>query len=168
MTPVKAGARFSSYPAYGAMRPVAADGEEGESKMSDQPELAVSPDKVCFLIGRAREFHAKEEVVIPEEPTGSAEDWARQVLADHRDDPSYRELHELIDAMDVEEQINLVALMWLGRGDFSTAEWSEALQEAGERLSAHTADYIISTPLVANYLEEGLSALGYTCEGITE
>jgi hypothetical protein len=113
--------------------------------MSDQLELAVSPDKVCFLIARAREFHAKEDVVIPEEPMGSAEDWARQVLADHRDDPSYQELHELIDAMDVEEQVNLVALMWLGRGDFSTAEWSEALQEAGERLSAHTADYIIAT-----------------------
>jgi hypothetical protein len=136
--------------------------------MNDEQALAVSPDKVCFLIGKARELHAKEEVVIPEEPTAPSDDWARQVLADHRDDPSYQELHELIDAMDVEEQINLVALMWLGRGDFSTAEWNEALEEAGDRLSAHTADYIIATPLVADYLEEGLSALGYTCEGITE
>ncbi len=142
--------------------------KKGEFEMNDEQALAVSPDKVCFVIGKAREFHAKEEVVIPEEPTAPTDDWALQVLADHKDDPSYLELHELIDAMDVEEQINLVALMWLGRGDFSTAEWSEALEEAGDRLSAHTADYIIATPLVADYLEEGLSALGYTCEGITE
>jgi hypothetical protein len=141
---------------------------KGEFGMNDEQALAVSPDKVCFLIGKAREFHAKEEVVIPEEPTAPADDWARQVLADHKDDPSYQELHELIDAMDVEEQVNLVALMWLGRGDFSTAEWNDALEEAGDRLTAHTADYIIATPLVADYLEEGLSALGYTCEGITE
>ena len=107
-------------------------------------------------------------MVIPEEPSAPVDDWARQVLADHQDDPSYQELHELIDAMDVEEQISLVALMWLGRGDYSIEEWSEALQEARDRLTAHTADYVIATPLVADYLEEGLSAFDYSCEGITE
>ena len=136
--------------------------------MSDVPELSVSPEKVCFLIGRAREFHAKEDVVFPEVPSAPTNDWAMQVLADHADDPSYGELHELIDAMDVEEQINLVALMWLGRGDYSIDEWSEALQQAHDSLTAHTAEYIISTPLVADYLTEGLSAFGHSCEGITE
>lgn len=128
-------------------------------------ELAVSLDKVCFLIGMAREFHAKEEVVFPEDPSGPTEDWAMQVLADHSDDPCYREMHSLIAGMDLEEQVNLVALMWLGRGDFSAEEWSEALEEARDRLSAHTAEYLIGTPLVADYLEEGLSLLGYSCEG---
>jgi Protein of unknown function (DUF3775) len=120
---------------------------------TEQPALAVSLDKVCFLIGKAREFHAKEEVVFPEEPNAPTEDWARQVLADHRDDPCYQEVHELIDAMDVDEQVNLVALMWLGRGDFTREEWEDALKEARDRLTAHTAEYIIATPLVADYLE---------------
>jgi hypothetical protein len=125
--------------------------------------LEVSLDKVCFIILKAREFHAKEEVVIPEQPTSPADDWARQVLADHRDDPCYQELRYLIDSMDAEEQVNLVALMWLGRGDYFPDEWQDALSDARLNLSNHTAEYIIGTPLVADYLEEGLSALGYSC-----
>lgn len=136
--------------------------------MSDELELPVSADKICFIIGKARAFHAKEAVVIPEEPSAPTEDWALQVLADHADDPSYRELHDLIDEMDVEEKINLVALMWLGRGDYSLEEWEDALQQARDSFTAHTAEYVISTPLVADYLSEGLSAFGHSCEGVTE
>lgn len=135
----------------------------------DSPPIAVSPHKVCVLIGMAREFHAKESVSFPESDYASGgEDWAMQVLADHRDDPCYREMHQIISGMDLEEQVNLVALLWLGRGDFAAEEWAEALEEARGRLSSHTADYVIGTPLAADYLEEGLSALGYSCEGITE
>lgn len=125
--------------------------------------LEVSLDKVCFIILKAREFHAKEEVVIPEQPTSPADDWALQVLADHLDDSCYQELRYLIESMDEEEQVNLVALMWLGRGDYSADEWEEVLADARTNLSRHTAEYIIGTPLVAEYLEEGLSALGYSC-----
>jgi Protein of unknown function (DUF3775) len=128
--------------------------------------LDLSLDKVCFIVLKAREFHAKEEVVIPEEPSSPTDDWALQILADHRGDPSYQELKYLIDSMDEEEQVNLVALMWLGRGDYSADEWEEALSEARNRLSSHTAEYIIGTPLIADYLEEGLSAFGYSCEEV--
>jgi len=136
--------------------------------VEEEPTLGVSPEKICNLIARARAFHAKEEVVIPEQPSSPTDNWALQVLADHKDDPSYQELRYLIGGMDEEEQTNLVALMWLGRGDYSEDEWNEALDDARGRLSDHTAEYVIATPLVADYLEEGLSALGYTCEGITE
>ena len=54
--------------------------------------LELSLDKVCFIVLKAREFHAKEEVVIPEEPLSPTDDWALQILADQRDDPSYQEL----------------------------------------------------------------------------
>ena len=128
--------------------------------------LELSLDKVCFIVLKAREFHAKEEVVIPDELSSPTDDWALQILADHRNDPSYQEIKYLIDSMDEEEQVNLVALMWLGRGDYSADEWEEALSEARSRLSAHTAEYIISTPLIADYLEEGLSAFGYSCEEV--
>ncbi len=126
--------------------------------------LEISLDKICFIILKAREFHAKEEVVIPEQPIGPADDWALQVLANHRDDPCYQELKYLIDFMDEEEQVSLVALMWLGRGDYSAEEWEEALSDARSSLSNHTAEYIIGTPLISDYLEEGLSVFGYSCE----
>ncbi len=41
-------------------------------------------------------------------------------------------------------------------------QWDEAYAEAKERWTPHTADYLISTPLVADYLEEGLSLFGYS------
>lgn len=54
--------------------------------------------------------------------------------------------------------------MWIGRDTFSIEEWEEALQEAGDSWTKSTADYLIGTPLLANYLEEGLSLLGYSAE----
>lgn len=126
--------------------------------------LDLNPETVCRIIGKAHEFHAKEQVVIPEEPANPSGDWARQVLADHADDPTYRELKSMIEDLEPDQQVSLVALMWLGRGDFDESEWSDALAQARESWTEHTADYLIATPLVADYLDEGLAALGYSCE----
>jgi hypothetical protein len=53
--------------------------------------------------------------------------------------------------------------MWLGRGDFDKESWIEARATAERRHSAHTAAYLIQTPLLADYLEEGLSQFGWSC-----
>lgn len=126
--------------------------------------LDLNPETVCRIIDKAHEFHAKEQVVIPEEPANPSGDWARQVLADHADDPTYRELKTMIEDLEPDQQVSLVALMWLGRGDFDEGEWNDALAQARESWTEHTADYLIATPLVADYLDEGLAALGYSCE----
>jgi hypothetical protein len=125
--------------------------------------IDVNPETVCFIIDKAREFHAKEQVSIPEPPTSPADDWALQVLADHLDDFSYQELKLTIDDLDPDQQICLVALMWLGRGDFDLEEWDDALQQARDAYNGRSADYLIATPLVADYLEEALNAHGYEC-----
>ena len=125
--------------------------------------IDVNPDTVCFIIEKAREFHAKEQVSIPEVPTSPADDWALQVLADHLDDFSYQELRATINDLEPDQQICLVALMWLGRGDFDLEEWDDALEQARDAYNGRTAEYLISTPLVADYLEEGLNTHGYTC-----
>jgi hypothetical protein len=127
--------------------------------------LDVNPETVCWIITKAREFHAKEGVVIPEEPNSPAEDWARQVLADHADDFTYLELRDTIEDLEPDQQINLVALMWIGRGDFDGEEWDEAIAEATDQWNKRTADYLIATPLVADFLEDALDQLGYSCEG---
>jgi hypothetical protein len=126
--------------------------------------LDLNPETVCRIIDRAHEFHAKEQVVIPEEPANPSGDWARQVLANHAEDPTYRELKTMIEDLEPDQQVSLVALMWLGRGDYDESEWSDALAQARDGWTEHTADYVIATPLVADYLEEGLAALGYSCE----
>lgn len=126
--------------------------------------IEMNPDIVCAVIERAREFHAKEEVVIPEEPGSPADDWAMQVLADHADDMTYLDLKTQLDDLDPEQQVLLVAIMWLGRGDFEADEWDTAVEEAKDNWTPYMADYLIATPLVADYLTEGLDMLGYSCE----
>lgn len=123
--------------------------------------ISVNPDIVQFIIDKAQEFHAKEGVTIPEEPLSPADDWAMQVLADHLDDPAYEELVATINDLEPDQQICLVALMWLGRGDYAISEWTVALEMAEERRSGPTAEYLIAKPLLASYLQEGLTLLGY-------
>ncbi|GGO79999.1 hypothetical protein GCM10011348_15700 [Marinobacterium nitratireducens] len=126
--------------------------------------LNINPETVCQIIQLAREFHAKEEVVIPETPDSPADDWGLQVLADHSGDLSYQFTRDLIAELELDQQVTLVALMWLGRGDFGDDDWKEALMTALDERSPHTAEYLLSTPLVADYLEEGLRVHGYGCE----
>lgn len=126
--------------------------------------LDVNPDNVCFLIEKAREFQAKEAVVIPEEPFSPSDDWALQVLADHQDDLSYQEARAVIEDLEEGQQVEVVALMWLGRGDYEESEWEIVLEEAKAAWTPRTADYLLATPLVADYLREGLDLLGYGCD----
>lgn len=126
--------------------------------------LELNPEIVCLIIARAREFHAKEQVVLPEEPFNAGDDWALQTLADHLDDMTYREVIDAIENLEPDQQASLVALMWLGRGDFEPDEWDGALEQALDQATDRTAEYLLATPLVADFLEEGLDLLGYSCE----
>jgi uncharacterized protein DUF3775 len=57
-----------------------------------------------------------------------------------------------------------LALMWLGRGDFDRSEWRAALAQAREIHNAHETSYLLGTPLLADYLEEGIAALGFSLQ----
>ncbi|MBK8162901.1 MAG: DUF3775 domain-containing protein [Gammaproteobacteria bacterium] len=123
----------------------------------------INPETVCRIIGGIREFQAKEEVVLPEVTDSSSDDWALQVLADHGDDLTYDETRGVIDDLEPDQQIALVALMWVGRGDFLETEWDDALAAAEEHWNPRTAEYLLATPLADDYIEEGLALLGYSC-----
>jgi len=69
-----------------------------------------------------------------------------------------------VEDLEPDQLLELVALMWLGRGDYDAEQWDEACSAAQDRKTQRTAEYLISTPLVADYLEEGLDLLGYDCE----
>jgi len=126
--------------------------------------LELNPSTVCQLVNMAHEFHAKEEVVLPETPLSPGDSSVLQLLADHAGDPTYQEMKSSIEDLEPDQQIQLVALMWVGRGDFDAEEWDQALEAAQDAWNERTAEYLIATPLVADYLEEGLAALGYACE----
>lgn len=127
------------------------------------PELAIDPDKVCYIIVRLRQLHAKVAPVEPDPASNETDDGFREVLEDYADDPVAIEIRQFIEGMDEDELSSLVALMWVGRGDFSLDEWNDALAEAGMRADTPTAEYLMGTPLAADLLEEGLSAFGKSC-----
>lgn len=124
--------------------------------MAEHKELELNRDTLQFIVDKAHEFHVKEAVTIPEEPLSPSDDWARQILADHGDDPSFQELKSVIDDLEPDQQVQLVALMWIGRGDYSIDEWPDALERAEDSWNTRTAEYLIGTPLVADYLAEGM------------
>lgn len=127
--------------------------------------LDMNPETVCFLISKAHEFHAKEDVVIPEKPNSPTDDWALQVLANHLDDPTYQEIHAAINDLEPDQQATVLALAWLGRGDYSLEEWDEAMQAAAAELSSSSlVPNLMSIPLVADYWQEGLDIHGYRCD----
>jgi len=124
--------------------------------------LDISPDTVRFIAEAAKSFQAKEAVTIPEDaPLSPADDWAIQILAAHFDDPSYQEAASAIADLEPDQQVQLVALMWMGRGDFDLDTWDDAIATAESERTARTAEYLLTTPLVASYLEEALSLHGY-------
>lgn len=125
--------------------------------------LDINPETVCNLVQLARSFHVQETVSIPEEPLNSSDDWARQVLAGHAGNPTYQEFITTVRDLEPDQQANLVALMWIGREEYMANEWDAALRRAKSEMTSHTAEYLISKPYLADYLEEGLQQLGYSC-----
>lgn len=126
--------------------------------------LNVNPDTVCFLISKARIFHSKEDVVVPDMPDSPSEDWALQALADHTGDLVYQEFKTTMEDLEPDQQQEVVALMWVGREEFAADEWDAAVEEARAEWTDNTADYLIAHPQLADYLRAGLDALGYSCE----
>ncbi|MEX0951924.1 MAG: DUF3775 domain-containing protein [Gammaproteobacteria bacterium] len=125
--------------------------------------LNLNPDIVCAIIEKCHEFHGQEGVSIPHAGDDYDDDWAMQVLADHADDSTYQELKYLIDDLEPSHQVELVALMWMGRGDFAIDEWQDAIKQAYDSWNSRTAEYLLGSPLVADYLQEALQEMGYQC-----
>jgi hypothetical protein len=129
-----------------------------------KPSLSISPEKVCFFILKAREFDVKDIVTDPDSGSNPADDAMISVLEDHPDDPTYQELRSYIGALTEDEQIDLVTLTWLGRGDATVAEWDELRTEAARLHNNRTAAYLLGKPMLADNLAEGLSQFGISCD----
>jgi len=122
-------------------------------------ELSIPVDKLSFIILKAREYDAK----VPPASTsrGPQEDYegTADILEEHSDDSIRDEIFHLIEDLNDDEAVELVALSWVGRGTYSVDDWDEACTTAADEKGSHsTAEYLLGTPLVADYLEEGLAA----------
>jgi hypothetical protein len=151
--------------------------------------LEMDVDKVCFIVVKMREYEEEglikaasdddtvnvadeeaDEDLLQSEGPGEAEDEdvEEEVLEEDSTDGIYEELVTFVRNLDEEEQIELVALAWLGRGDYDIEQWDEAKETAVERHNARTAQYLLGIPLLPDYLEEGLAAFDLSCVDFDE
>jgi len=130
--------------------------------MREVPNLSISPEKVFFIIAKARQSDSKAT------ESDSASDSSDDVLEDNSKDTDRSELSGFIRGLNLDEQIDLVALMWLGRGDGDLDNWRDLRSEAERAHNNRTASYLIGTPMLANYLEEALSQFGKSFEDFEE
>lgn len=140
------------------------DTEKPSNEEPPPTELNISADKVCYIILKAREFDVKVAPSQSEPESNPADDQEREVLEDYADDPTLAELRSAIDTLNEDEIVDLIALAWVGRGDFERDNWREAKALAGERHKRRSASYLIGMPSLGDLLEEGLATLGHSCD----
>lgn len=127
--------------------------------------LTIPLEKLAYIVEKAREFDAQVPGDIEDTQSSAADDDERQILLDTPDNPTAQELREAIDGLNADERDELLALVWLGRGDFDVAGWDEVLRQAREQRTKTETVYLMGTPLLADYLEEAINALGLSlCE----
>lgn len=131
-------------------------------------KLTISIDKICFLIKKGHEI---EGDIPPEELGGDEahtedldiENLEGEDLGLPPDEPGMDELAAFFENLNDDEGLDLVTLMWIGRGTYETHEWEEARKIAEKEATHSVADYLLGTPLLAEHLENGLEAFGLTC-----
>ena len=126
-------------------------------------ELTIDLEKICYVVVKARQFDVKEGSIDGQSEAAAGDENAREVLTEFDDDAAYQEVRDFIRNLDEDSQCTLVALMWIGRGDFDKASWDEAMKTARDEHNDRTAEYLLGTPLLADYLEEGLAEFGRSC-----
>jgi hypothetical protein len=120
--------------------------------------LKISAATVAHAIAHARE---REAVV---------DSWENRVEQAFHDEPASAVLYdfatawgggnlaEFISNLDEDEQASLLAIAWIGRGTFSPDNVEEAVVAAKSGPVYH--DHLLSTPLLADYLCDGVEKLG--------
>lgn len=131
--------------------------------------MDIAVETVCYVINRAREVMADFDPIDDEPGHHAGDDLIRDDLPEDDDavtvdNAEYEELKEYIDGLNDDEQAELVALAWVGRGTYTAEDWDEAVEVAHEEHPKRVARYLLSQPLLADELEEGLNELGFSCE----
>lgn len=121
-------------------------------------------EQLVYIIEKAREFDAETAPVDEASGSNPSDDNDVAILEATADNSTEQELTAALNSLDDDQRIELLALMWVGRGDFDRDEWRDALAQARDVHNDLETSYLIGTPLLADYLEIALDRLGYSLE----
>ena len=122
--------------------------------------IDVSLDKLAQIVLLARAYDAQTSESDPDEGSNPSDDHLVSVLEAQADNPIAQELREAIEGLSDDEQAVLVALTWIGRGDFECEEFEKAVTTALERRQGSTVDYLVGIPLLGDLIEQGAASCG--------
>src|ERR687894_3295149 len=128
--------------------------------------MDIALDKVCELILRARAIDVKEGLTDPASGSNPIDDGSVDALTASPDDATEEEVRDVIAGLNDDERADLIALVYIGRGDLEPEEWGDAVRLARERedaMSITAADWLLGIPNLGDLLDEGLAAMGRTC-----
>ncbi|MEQ1865521.1 MAG: DUF3775 domain-containing protein [Micropepsaceae bacterium] len=123
-------------------------------------QIAVPLDTLAYIIEKAREFDAQVDVDDPESGSNPSDDREISILEDSADNPVDEELTAALEALNDDQLTELLALLWVGRGDYDRASWKDAVRQAREAKNKRIVRYLIGTPMLGDLVEEGLAELG--------
>jgi hypothetical protein len=123
-------------------------------------QLALPVDTLAFIIEKAREFDVQVEVDDPNPGSNPSDDRQLEVLESYGDNPAELELAQVLTDLNNDQLAELLALLWVGRGDFSRDSWPEALRAARAARNERIVRYFLGTPMLGDLIEEGLAELG--------
>ena len=136
-------------------------------------ELLTPLETLCRLIIRARELEAQVPAQDPDEDAANVDDFddegedqALSVLEDELNSGVEEEMRATLDDLADDQLAETLALAWVGRGTYDVSEWDDAFAEASDVDPESSIDELMDMPLLASYLEAGLAAFDYSCEGV--
>ena len=135
-------------------------------------ELLTPLETLCRLILRARELEAQVSAQDPDEDPEDVDDLddegdqSLSVLEDELNTGVEEEVQALLDELAEDQLAETLALAWVGRGTYDASEWDDAYSEASELDANERVDELLDMPLLASYLDAGLAAFDYSCEGV--
>lgn len=124
--------------------------------------LSITPDYLGRLIAKVRGLQAREGLVDEDSGSNASDDRMVGAMQDSNEDLSLLEVAKEIRGLNERQQAELVALVWVGRGDVEPEEWEATVEAARNSRDMPTERYLLTQPLTGEYWAEGAERLGVT------
>ncbi len=136
-----------------------------EDDDANEVDLGISLESVAAVVDQMRALQIREEP--DSEDAEEDQNSEAALLTESADDQTQEILEAFIGEMNADEQVSLIALAWIGRGDYGAEDWAEARRLAAERDAGQDATtYLMDMDNLADLLSEGVAAFGLSVEDV--
>jgi hypothetical protein len=126
-------------------------------------DLGISLEVVATVVNLANAVQSPDEGSMGD----GDEDEERDDDDDEEEEVTLDLLTDFIDDLNDDEQAALIALAWVGRGDYDAEGWDEAVKLAAERNAKGTASgYLVDMAGLGDLLSDGVAAFGLSIEEV--